>query len=97
MYCLDSSVPVFSAWVGRFGVQDPSGGVGGEEIFLFSTRVQTGPGVHPGSFVWVKQPGHGVKHSVPSNALCVSAGPFRGDFYLTQKQIISTKSLLNSL
>ena len=71
--------------------------VGEEEIFLFSTRVQTGPGAHPASFLGVKRPGLGVKHSAPSSALCVSTGLFRGDFYITQKQIISVKKLFNSV
>jgi hypothetical protein len=41
---------------------------------IFSTPVQTSPGVHPlydtmgtGSFPGVKQPGHGVDHSPPSS------------------------------
>ena len=54
---------------GRFGDRIPVGG------WRFSAPIQTGPGVHPasyikgtGSFPGVKWPGRGVDHPPPSSA-----------------------------
>jgi len=51
----------------------------------FSAPIQTGPGVHPasytrgtGSFLGVKQPGHGADHPPPSSTEVKE----RGELYL---------------
>jgi hypothetical protein len=64
----DSAVSIATC----YGLDSP--GIESQWGARFSAPVQTGPGAHPasyamgsGSFLGVKQPGHGVDHPPPSS------------------------------